>query len=400
MKLSDRIFPLFALAIMLLSLLSSCSLPQVSAEQRIFLDLSLDFLGQYELPKQKFKDTPVGGLSALVYDRQHLSEGTPKGFRFYALSDDRSQFAPARFYTLKLNLNETGIQKVEVENVTFLKGEDNQTYPQGSIDLEGMALTPQNTLFISSEGVTNQGIPPFVREFDLQTGQQKQSLPIPERYIPDGSGDKQLQGVQDNLGFEALTLNPTGTIPAKGEPIRLFAATESALIQDRDPVTLDEQGKPKPQITKCRLLHYYIGDGPASVIAEHLYPLAIPPEGARFDGLTELLAIDPAGHFLSLERSLSLTGINAQIYQIATGGATDTSRVASLKGEVQGIEPVKKKLVLDLNQLGIPLDNLEAMTLGPRLPDGSQSLILVSDDNFRDEQVTQFLLFRIKGKSL
>jgi hypothetical protein len=57
---------------------------------------------------------------------------------------------------------------------------------------------------------------------------------------------------------------------------------------------------------------------------------------------------------------------------------------------------VKKKLVLDLSTLDIDLDNLEGMTLGPRLPDGSQSLLLVSDDNFTDEQMTQFLLFRLK----
>jgi len=35
------------------------------------------------------------------------------------------------------------------------------------------------------------------------------------------------------------------------------------------------------------------------------------------------------------------------------------------------------------------------MTLGPQLPDGSQSLILLSDDNFSDNQETQILLFRL-----
>jgi hypothetical protein len=52
---------------------------------------------------------------------------------------------------------------------------------------------------------------------------------------------------------------------------------------------------------------------------------------------------------------------------------------------------------LDLSELGIYLDNLEGMTLGPRLPDGSQSLVLVSDNNFNDIQLTQFLLFRLNG---
>lgn len=385
----DRIFRLFAIAVTLLSLLTACSLPRVTAEQRIFLNLSLDYLGEYQLPKMKYKDTPVGGLSALSYDRGRD--------RYYILSDDRSQLAPARFYTFKLTLNETGIQKAEIENVTFLKTQDNQTIPKNTVDPEGIALTPQQTVYISSEGVTKDGITPFLREYDLQTGKQKSSLPIPERYIADATDDKQQKGIQDNLGFEALTLNPIGTVPAKGEPIRLFTATESALKQDLDPPAKDDQGNLKPQIDKCRLLHYYIGDGPPLLVSEHVYPLAPTPEGALAHGLTELLAIDQSGHFLSLERSfLGLAGLRVKIYQIATGGATDTSRVVSLKGELRGIEPVKKKLLLDLSDLNIRLDNLEAMTFGPRFPDGSQSLILVSDDNFQEQQITQFLLFRLK----
>jgi hypothetical protein len=49
-----------------------------------------------------------------------------------------------------------------------------------------------------------------------------------------------------------------------------------------------------------------------------------------------------------------------------------------------------------LSTLGIYLDNLEGMALGPRLPDGSRSLLVVSDDNFKEAQMTQFLLFRLK----
>ena len=100
-------------------------------------------------------------------------------------------------------------------------------------------------------------------------------------------------------------------------------------------------------------------------------------------------------NFLSLERTYGLSGAGAKIFQVATGAATDTSGIATLKGDISRINPVKKKLVLDLSTLGIYLDNLEGMTLGSRLPDGSQSLLLVSDDNFNDAQLTQFLLFRL-----
>ena len=48
---------------------------------------------------------------------------------------------------------------------------------------------------------------------------------------------------------------------------------------------------------------------------------------------------------------------------------------------------------IDLDVLGLTLDNLEGMTLGPRLPNGDRALIIMSDNNFTPGQVSQFLLF-------
>ncbi|MGA9383197.1 MAG: esterase-like activity of phytase family protein [Phormidium sp.] len=388
MKKSIRTLVL-GFALIGLTLLSSCALPRINAQQRTFLDISLEFLGEYQLPKLKFKDTTVGGLSAITYDRQRD--------RFYAISDDRSHLAPARFYTLKLDINNNKLQNVEIENVTFLKPNEGETYPKGSIDPEGIALTPQGTVFVSSEGSPRELLAPFIAEYDLKTGAFKQNLPMLQSYLPNSDGKPQQRGVQENLGFESLTLNPIGSLPSTGEPIRLFTVTESALIQDKDPPQKDEQGNYKPQITKCRFLHYLISDGPPIIISEHLYPLSPNPPGAIYHGVTDLLAIDQAGRFLSLERSFGLTGFGAKVYQIFTGAATDTSRIASLKGETTAVQPIKKQLLLDLKELGIRLDNLEGITFGPRLSDGSQSLILMSDDNFKEQQITQFLLFRLKS---
>jgi len=356
-----------------LVLLSACSLPQVSAEDRLFLPLSLEFIGDYQLPETTLEGTTVGGLSALTYDRQRD--------RLYALSDDRSRTAPARFYTLKLNQNPLGAMglKVEVEAVTLLKNEQNQVYPQDTIDPEGIALSKHESVFISSEGVASQDAPPFLAEFDLQTGKQRRRLAIPERYWhnPESAAP---QGVAENLGFESLAINPEGD--------RLFTATESALLQDFDVAKLEQPGL-------NRLLHYWVGEPQPFLISEHAYPLDPAPTGALINGLVELIAIDSGGHFLSLERSYSpLTGYSAQIFQVANGGATDTSRLDSFKGAT-GIVPARKRLLLDLAQLGIPLENLEGMVLGPHL-DGSQSLLLVSDNGFKPKQPSQFLLFRLQ----
>jgi hypothetical protein len=110
------------------------------------------------------------------------------------------------------------------------------------------------------------------------------------------------------------------------------------------------------------------------------------------------MALDPEGYFLSLERTFGFTGAGAKIFEVVTGNATDTSRIDSLAGNLGKVRSLNKKLILDLSELGIYLDNLEAMSLGPRLPDGSQSLLLVSDDNFNEDQITQFLLFRLVEK--
>ena len=370
----------------LLMLLSGCTLPRVSAEERLFLDLSLDFLSAYELPRTDFDATPVRGLSGLSYDRQRA--------RFYALSDDRSEQAPARFYTLKLNLDSSDPQSpqiagVEIEKVTTLSQTEGSAYSSGSLDPEGIALSPRQTVFIASEGVARDGIAPFIDEFELATGRRRQQLLIPDRYLPQVVDD-QPQGVQDNLGFEALTINPGGYSTAWLEPFRLFAATEFALAQDQD---LTDVNRPR----YCRFLHYLIGDTQTTFISEHLYPIDPPPLGAAVNGLTELLVLNQAGHFLTLERSYGLGGAGAKIYQIATGGATDTSNLVRLPSDLDGIKPIRKQLLLDLGTLGIPLDNLEGMAIGPQLPDGSMSLVLVSDDNFNDAQMTQLLLFRLGG---
>jgi hypothetical protein len=145
-------------------------------------------------------------------------------------------------------------------------------------------------------------------------------------------------------------------------------------------------------------MHYLIGNiARPMVVSEHVYLLDPAPSGTTSNGLTELITVDTGGHFLSLERTYGLSGGGAKIYQVATSAATDTSGIATLKGDISRIDAVKKKLVLDLSTLGIYLDNLEGMTLGPRLPDGTKSLVLVSDDNFSDTQRTQFLLFRLNG---
>ena len=70
--------------------LTSCSTVPSEASSRLFNKLSIEYIGEYIIPDNfQFKKTTVGGLSGLTYDRQQD--------RFYAISDDRGDIAPARF---------------------------------------------------------------------------------------------------------------------------------------------------------------------------------------------------------------------------------------------------------------------------------------------------------------
>ncbi|MEY4517516.1 MAG: hypothetical protein RLZZ499_115 [Cyanobacteriota bacterium] len=382
--MSDRLVKFyyrFLLSLLLISTLltfSACSLPQrVTAEERMFRNFSLEFIDQYEIPKAQFQDTVVGGLSAIAYNRQEDL--------FYVLSDDRGQRSPARFYTFKLEVQQSNqqiqIDSFKPENVTFLLNEAGEKYLPGTIDPEGLTLSPRNTLFISSEGDPTKDIAPFIAEYELATGKKLSDLPVPPRYLV----NQKSQGIQENLSFESLTINRTG-LPE--DPFRVFTATEAALLQDQ---SLEEQAQ-----TKVRFLHYVVNPvGKPIVVAEHLYLLDPAPVEIISNGLTELLALKTEGYFLSLERTYGFTGAGAKIFQVVIGNATDTTKIESLKGNIAQVQPLHKKLLFDLQDLGIYLDNLEGMTVGPRLPDGSQSLLLISDDNFNDEQISQLLLFRL-----
>ncbi|NER82458.1 MAG: esterase-like activity of phytase family protein [Leptolyngbya sp. SIO1D8] len=368
--------------------LSGCALPQVSAEDRLFLNVNLELLDVATLPQQLFfEETPVGGLSALAYD---ANRGV-----FYALSDDRGRLASPRFYTLDIATDTTvldapTIRSVQVTDVTFLRDAEGNLYASDRLDPEGMALSPRQSLFISSEGVTVTNSPPALNEYDLQSGTLKTEFRLPARYLPteglDDSGTP--QGIRDNQGLEALTLNPTSSTGAF-EPFRVFTATESALAQD-----FDED--PANPLTN-RFLHYLIDPNQSTLISEHAYPLSLEPMGAVSNGLAELLTLDQGGHFLALERVYGIRGFEIKLFQLATGGATDISTLDQLP-PLDSIIPIRKQLVLDFATLDPPveaIDNLEGMTFGAPLPGGAMSLWMISDNNFSEEQTTQIWLFRL-----
>ncbi|TFI54669.1 esterase-like activity of phytase family protein [Mastigocladus laminosus UU774] len=367
-------FILFFIAIFIISILLSNF--RTSAVEIA----DIKFIGSATLPKGFFfQKTEVGGLSGITYDT--------KNDLYYAISDDRSNKAAARFYTLKINLSQGSLKDsdVTIVGVTPLINEADKNFGAGSIDTEGIALTSKSTVFISSEGDANQLINPFIKEFSLFSGKELRTLPIPNKFLPDKSGKT---GIRNNLAFESLTITPNEN--------NLFTATENALIQD------GSEAKPNTS-SPCRILQYNLLTNQPE--KEYLYQTeAIAPFfniSRKFaSGIPDLIALDNQGHFLSLERSFTGLGFDIALFQVSLEGATDIHNINNLLASSSpNIKPVQKKLLLDLRKLDVYLDNIEGITLGPKLPNGQRSLILVSDNNFNSLQRTQFLAFEFKIES-
>ena len=263
------------------------------------------------------------------------------------------------------------------------------------IDPEGLAMTRAGRLFIASEGFgrVEPRVPPAIVEFTRRADYAGQ-LAIPSKFIPPATGPL-THGVRANAAFESLTLTP--------DEQRLFTATETALAQDGEPADARHG-------TVARILEYKANGGSFEPRGEFAYPvdpLPTPPftPGIFISGLVELLALGDT-ELLSLERAYveeAGGGRNMnriRIFHTSIAGATDIAAFDSLRGR-DDVKAARKTLVLDLDDVrglspAVPgLENFEGMGFGPPLPDGSRTLLLVSDDNFSQRQRTTFLLFRL-----
>ncbi len=344
------------------------------------------YLGYQTIPTVSVNvgGTVVGGLSGIDYDR---ATGV-----YTIISDARTAFEGApygRYYTARIDSLATsgtlGAGSVSFTGVNTLKRPDGTAFPVTGIDPESIRVRG-GSLYVSSEGeaatVGNQQNP-FVRQFDA-SGNHVRDFAVPARYNADASAGS-TTGIRNNLAFESLTFSPNGQY--------LYTATESALKQDGPAATLTNGAN-------ARILRFDAATGLPS--AEYVYPVGpvaqapVPDGQFAVNGLVELLAVD-ATRMLALERSFSVgAGNSVKLYEIDLSGASDVSSVASL-ASLAGIAPVSKRLVFDFNTVLAPaaLDNIEGMTFGPDLADGSRSLVFVSDDNFNSPVGTQFFALKV-----
>ena len=88
---------------------------------------ALKLLAVQEIPYDaRFKGTTVGGLSGIDYDSTQQS--------YYLISDDRSALQPARFYTMKVYLNNQGFDSLRITDVVTLRQPDGYPFPNTQQD--------------------------------------------------------------------------------------------------------------------------------------------------------------------------------------------------------------------------------------------------------------------------
>lgn len=358
--------------------------PDIQAAQPGRAIGSLRLIGEQRIAhRQQFAGTTVGGLSGLDYDARNGD--------WVLVSDDRSAFNPARFYRAKLHFDANVFAPVTITEVGYLRQADGSMYPNKSVaggdvpDIESIRVDPlDGSIWYASEGERRRGLDPYLRHA-TRDGALLGSLPLPPMFKVH---PKREFGVRENAAFEGFTFAPDGQ--------SLWLALEGPLYQDG----------PLPTPQKGALTRLSRFDRQGTLLAQYAYPLEpiaqAPAPGKEADnGISEILAVSDS-RLLVLERAgveqADGSYLNfVRLYEAETAGASDVRDVASLlDAPAPAPRPASKRLVLDLNTLGLPrVDNLEALGWGPRLANGHETLLLVSDDNFGRNQVTQFLLFEV-----
>jgi hypothetical protein len=359
--------------------LTATALFFTAAQPTSHADIAMQYLGQRQIPHEcGIGGSRVGGLSGVSHDSR-------RGL-YYAISDDKSTFGKTRFYSVRLNLSATGVddaqcvhsqQLLDESGDPFRADDSTSTPPVAAPDAEAIAFDDtRQRIYWASEGFVEESkngaerilADPWIRIAALDgTYQGEFTLPANFAYSPNGDS-----GPRRNNALEGLSLSPDGQF--------LFAAMEAPLIEDGPAVNADRGAL-------IRITKFDVES--RTPVGQYAYRVEASPPPTRFNGVSDILALSSTS-FLVVERAATLPHLSVSVYRSDINSATDTLHLQSLSGP---ITPMTKTLATDLNSVPelTRLDNIEGIALGPKLPDGRQSVVLVSDDNFSPAEVTQFL---------
>lgn len=347
---------------------------------------NLKFIGLYRIPYAlKFKNTTVGGLSGIDYDAVNK--------RYYFICDDRSDINPARYYTATIALSNKGIDSIHFTGVHNLLQPNGKPYPNSkqdpnlTPDPEAIRYNPlRKQLVWSSEGERIVHKKDTILVDPSITGIALQGIYLHQYVLPENLQMQFIKkGPRQNGVLEGLTF--------ANQYKTLFASLEEPLYEDGARAdTIDNNAF-------IRILQYDVATRKnTQQFAYKLGTIAhvpFPVNGFKVNGVPDILSIGN-NKLLVVERSYSSGRLacTIKLYITDLNGATNIKDYISLKTG-NAFTPATKKLLLNMDDLGIYIDNVEGVTFGPRLPNGHQTLLFVSDNNFNPLEQTQLLLFEV-----
>ncbi|MDT0643889.1 esterase-like activity of phytase family protein [Zunongwangia sp. F363] len=359
-----KIFPIVALL-----LLCSCA-----TTNKIKNDIAeLNYLDDFVLPGNlEVDNTKVGGLSGIDY-----SEG-----KYYLICDQPST---PRYYIADIKLKENSIDTVTINKVVKL--DQSAELKNVYLDPESIRHLPQeDAVLISSEGQIDKGKDPGIFKIS-EDGKFLETYPLPDYFLASGEQKPRNNGV-----FEGLSLSYDGS--------GYWTSTELPLEKDG----------PKPKLfpTKSPVRITLFNSEENKAIKQFAYKLdgisKIPFLYFAVNGVTEILEYKN-DKFLVLERAYSSghgsNGNTVKIFAANAANATNTLKIPQLR--TADYRFTEKELLFDFKTIkdkleeGI-IDNIEGMAFGPKLANGNQSLILISDNNFNSigTQISQIILLELK----
>lgn len=334
--------------------------------------IKLRFLDEYAfVANKKFKNTVIGGLSGIDYHNN----------LYYLVVDDPKT---PRVYKADIKIENNKINTINFKDV-ILFDKKHPFFSKKHLDLESVVVL-NNQLVITSEGKINRGKDPFIFQTNLE-GEYKNSFELPKKFLAKSEQKPRNNGVFEGLGKSF-----------KGEGI--WSAIEYPLKEDGEMATYPDSNSP------VRFTYFSAKTrAPVKEFAYKISPLPRPKKGkVNINGVTDILEYKE-NHFFVIERvyqnGYKNDGNIIRIFEaVINDTTTNTLTISSLKKSAY--VPMKKRLLFDSNLVKEHLtnqrvDNIEGITLGPKLPNGNQSLILVSDDNFQlyGKQLNQFILLEI-----
>lgn len=347
---------------------------------------ALRFIDEFEIPYNKqFKGTTVGGLSGIDYD--------PKSKMYYLLSDDRSAINPARFYTCKIHFSGHKIDSIQFLDVHPMLQLDGHPFPSGKTNV---ALTPDPEA-IRFDASTNQLV--WVSEGERIVNDRKKVLTDPSINIIQTDGSYLgLFTLPENLKMQSDEKGPRQNGSLEGIAFEkdfktMYASLEEPIYED------GPRADTKETNSWSRIYKFNVSTKQnTEQYAYRLDPVAYPsfPDNAfKVNGISEILSVSQ-NQMMVIERSFSTgrLGCTVKVFLGDMSNAENVIDIASLKKNPP-TNPIKKKLLLNMDDLGIYIDNVEGVTFGPDLPNGHKTIIFVTDNNFLSIEKTQILLFEI-----